>query len=61
MLLVAVEPLNDDCIVLALISQSTDIVMVRAETAALYMFSHVVRLYSNSTSVKLYPPTAGEY
>jgi hypothetical protein len=33
---VVVKPLNDDCMVLDGISQSTDIATVRAETVALF-------------------------
>jgi hypothetical protein len=40
---VVVEPLNDDCVVLAWISQSTNIVIVTVETVAL--FSNVIRVY----------------
>jgi hypothetical protein len=40
---VVVKPLNEDCMVLAWISQSMDIVIVRAE--AVPLFSNVIRLY----------------
>jgi hypothetical protein len=40
---VVVKPLNDNCVVLAWISQSTDIVIVRAETVAL--ICNVIRVY----------------